>query len=252
MPFFYFEGMFCMRKTVSNREEGSKSNLLTVSAKVLPVWKVLISWVGMGMVFYLSSQVLRGVSANFFLCFGMVAVLTFQYGTDFVTKLFGRMRKGTKRWIPFYLFAGFAASYVLDMIFRAQLVAHVSIESTNQLSLPAFILEMLVMVVGIIGEEASVAILAFPIFGWLNQQSELRNYAYFLSAMISSVIFGISHLPVYQWNWIQCIFIIGLPRIFYNYAWKKTDSLWGGVWVHVLNNWIGFILIYLNQFLPSH
>lgn len=241
-----------MRRTVSNREKGSTSNLLTVSAKVLPVWKVLVSWVGMGMVFYLSSQVLRGVPANFFLCFGMVAVLTFQYGTDSVTKLFGRMRKGTKRWMLFYLFAGFAVPLVLTLILKPFLVPHASVESTSQLSPLVFVLEMLVMVIGLIGEEVGVAILAFPIFGWLKQQSELRRYAFFLSALISSVIFGLSHLPVYQWNWFQCIFIAGIPRIFYNYAWKKTDSLWGGVWVHVLNNWIAFGLSYLSQGIPRH
>lgn len=242
-----------MKRKLKNQNDGVQSKIIVVSGKILPIWKILISWVGFGVVFYVSTQLLRGVLANFFLCFGMVGVLTYQYGMGSLSSLFGRMKKGTKRWLLFYLVMGFAAPLLLDIMINPNLAAHVSMSSTKHLPLLDFLADMLIMFVGLIGEEAGVAALAFPLFGLINQFRGLKKNAFFLSALISSVIFGIGHLPVYQSNWIKCIFVIGLPRIFYNYAWKKTDSLWGGIWVHSLNNWIAYGLNYFSDLTkPKH
>lgn len=120
-----------MKSKSKNQNETYDSKIMTVSAKALPIWKILISWVGLVLIYYVSTQLLRGVFAYFFLCFGMVGVLTFQYGKEALLKIFGRMRKGTKLWMLFYLVMGFAVPLVLDIIIKPNILEHSSISSTN-------------------------------------------------------------------------------------------------------------------------
>lgn len=126
-----------MNRKRKNQKDDVQSKIMMVSAKRIPVWKVLISWVGLGIAFYISTQLLRGVLANALLCFGMIGVLTFQYGVGSLSSLFGRMKKGTKRWMLVYLVLGFAVPLVLALIINPNFTSHARVSSINQLSLLA-------------------------------------------------------------------------------------------------------------------
>lgn len=233
-------------ETMNNQRNYDEYNLIKISSKPLPIGKVLISWVAMLIVFFSATQFFIGTISYFILTFGMLMVLGFQYGFSAVRQLFGPIKKGTKHWIFIYLILCFAFSIAIDFLFKPTASEHVSLEGISKMPLLKFLLDMGLMTFSLIGEEVCVAILSFPIFGWLYQLPKIRRYAFFISGIVSSVVFGISHLPVYEGNWFQCIFLIGLPRIFYNYAWRKSDSMWAGVWAHTLNNLLPYSIVYFG------
>ena len=60
--------------------------------------------------------------------------------------------------------------------------------------------------------------------------------------LISSLIFGLIHLPTYDWNWVQCIVIIGTARMVLSLAWIMTKNIWVSTGAHVINDWLLFTL----------
>jgi membrane protease YdiL (CAAX protease family) len=58
--------------------------------------------------------------------------------------------------------------------------------------------------------------------------------------LISAVIFGLVHLPTYNWNWIQCLVIIGSARLVLSLAYIKTKNLWVSTGAHIFNDWVIF------------
>jgi hypothetical protein len=60
--------------------------------------------------------------------------------------------------------------------------------------------------------------------------------------VVSSVIFGLIHLPTYDWNLIQCIVVIGSARVVLTLAWIMTKNIWVSTGAHILNDWLLFAI----------
>lgn len=58
--------------------------------------------------------------------------------------------------------------------------------------------------------------------------------------LISSLLFGLIHLPTYDWNLIQCIVIIGTARMVLTLAWILTKNIWVSTGAHIINDWLLF------------
>jgi membrane protease YdiL (CAAX protease family) len=58
--------------------------------------------------------------------------------------------------------------------------------------------------------------------------------------IVSSLLFGLLHLPTYDWNWIQCIFIIGTARMLLTLPWILTKNIWVSTGAHIMNDWLLF------------
>lgn len=58
--------------------------------------------------------------------------------------------------------------------------------------------------------------------------------------LASSVIFGLFHLPTYDWNIIQCIVVIGTARLVLTLPWIMTKNIWVPTGAHILNDWLLF------------
>ncbi len=55
--------------------------------------------------------------------------------------------------------------------------------------------------------------------------------------LISSLLFGMAHLPTYDWHWAQCILIIGFARLVLSLAYFWTRNVWVSTLAHVINDW---------------
>jgi membrane protease YdiL (CAAX protease family) len=64
--------------------------------------------------------------------------------------------------------------------------------------------------------------------------------------LISSLIFGLIHLPTYDWNLIQCIVIIGSARMVLTLPWILTKNIWVSTGAHIVNDWLLFTLSLLG------
>lgn len=58
--------------------------------------------------------------------------------------------------------------------------------------------------------------------------------------LASSVMFGLIHLPTYDWNLIQCLVIIGSARMVLTLPWILTKNLWVSTGAHIVNDWLLF------------
>jgi membrane protease YdiL (CAAX protease family) len=73
--------------------------------------------------------------------------------------------------------------------------------------------------------------------GWLGLR---RKRAIVGAWLISSLIFGLVHLPTYDWNIVQCIVIIGSARMMLTLPWILTKNIWVSTGAHVINDWLLF------------
>lgn len=67
-----------------------------------------------------------------------------------------------------------------------------------------------------------------------------------LAILLSSVLFGMAHLPTYHWNWIQCLLVIGSARLVLTLPWIMTKNIWMSTGAHILNDWVLFALSLLG------
>jgi uncharacterized protein len=58
--------------------------------------------------------------------------------------------------------------------------------------------------------------------------------------LVSSLLFGLIHLPTYDWNLVQCIVIIGTARMVLTLAWILTKNIWVSTGAHIINDWLLF------------
>lgn len=58
--------------------------------------------------------------------------------------------------------------------------------------------------------------------------------------LASAVPFALVHLPTYNWNWVQCLVVIGGARLVLSLAYLATRNLWVSTGAHVLNDWVLF------------
>lgn len=64
--------------------------------------------------------------------------------------------------------------------------------------------------------------------------------------VVSSLLFGLIHLPTYHWNWIQCIVVIGSARMVLTLPWILTKNIWVSTGAHIINDWLLFGLSLLG------
>jgi membrane protease YdiL (CAAX protease family) len=67
-----------------------------------------------------------------------------------------------------------------------------------------------------------------------------RKKAIVAAWLISSLVFAMLHLPTYNWNWIQCIAIIGTARLVLTLPWILTKNIWVSTGAHITNDWLIF------------
>lgn len=73
-----------------------------------------------------------------------------------------------------------------------------------------------------------------------------RGKALVVAWLLSSLLFGFVHLPTYNWNWIQCIVVIGTARLMLTLAYLKTRNIWVSTGAHIINDWSIFVVVILG------
>ena len=217
-----------------------------------PKWnKTLIFW-GAALILNLVAISLSksmSVLPSILLGLGAVAILGGLYGTTRLRSFLGPMKAKRKLMFLSLLILSYAATIGMEKLLSVigtGASEHPAAAAAANQSLPAFLFTLFLMLFSMVGEEVLSALFTFPVWSWLKEKGLNSSLAFFLAAVFSSLIFGLSHLSVYNFNWTQCLLTIGLTRLPFSYAWKKMDSIWGGILIHFLFN----ALILLLQFLP--
>nr|WP_315198324.1 type II CAAX endopeptidase family protein [uncultured Aquabacterium sp.] len=157
--------------------------------------------------------------------------------------LFGRVGSREVRLMVGFALLNIVVSLGLGAIVMA--LGHVSPNaSTSQLGsmdtveLLAFFAKTLPQ---LLGEEVITILPFLALLQWLTQSLKWGRKAAIVAAwMLTSVIFGLLHLPTYDWNWVQCIVVIGGARMMLTLPWILTKNLWVSTGAHITNDWILF------------
>lgn len=123
-------------------------------------------------------------------------------------------------------------------LFISQFIPSFNVEQTQELGLPdvrdssdLFMIGLFLVVIVPLAEEF---IFRGYLFGLLR-----RNLSFLVTALIVSVLFGLAHG---QWNVGIVTFILSLALCFIR---EKTGSIWTGVALHGLQNFVAFLLLYV-------
>jgi membrane protease YdiL (CAAX protease family) len=93
----------------------------------------------------------------------------------------------------------------------------------------------------LLGEEVITILPFLALLQWLTQSLRWGRKAAVVAAwVLTSVMFGLLHLPTYDWNWLQCIVVIGGARMMLTLPWIMTKNLWVSTGAHITNDWILF------------
>lgn len=74
-----------------------------------------------------------------------------------------------------------------------------------------------------------------------------RTQSVICAWLLSSLIFGLAHLPSYNWNWLQCIAVIGSARLILTLAYIRTKNIWVSTGAHIINDWTIFLLVMVTH-----
>jgi len=103
----------------------------------------------------------------------------------------------------------------------------------------------------LIGEEV-VSILPLLAVLWLcvSKFGLSRRVGLVIAVVVSTLWFAAMHLPTYDWNFIQCVGIIGSARIVLTLAYLLTRNLWVSSIAHIFNDWVLFLTSFAIGHLP--
>jgi membrane protease YdiL (CAAX protease family) len=93
----------------------------------------------------------------------------------------------------------------------------------------------------LLGEEVITILPFLALLQWFTQALGWGRKSSILVAWVgTSVLFGLLHLPTYDWNWVQCIVVIGSARMLLTLPWIMTKNLWVSTGAHITNDWLLF------------
>jgi uncharacterized protein len=91
------------------------------------------------------------------------------------------------------------------------------------------------------GEEVITLLPFLALLYWLSAVRGLgRKAAIVVAWLVSSLVFGLIHLPTYDWNLVQCVVIIGSARLVLTLPWILTKNIWVSTGAHIFNDWLLF------------
>lgn len=64
-----------------------------------------------------------------------------------------------------------------------------------------------------------------------------RKRAIIVAWLATSLVFGLLHLPAYDWNVVQCVLVIGTARLVLTLPWIMTKNIWVSTGAHIVNDW---------------
>jgi hypothetical protein len=95
----------------------------------------------------------------------------------------------------------------------------------------------------LLGEEVITLLPFLALLQWLSKGFGLGRKGAVIGAWLAtSVLFGLIHLPTYDWNWIQCIVVIGSARMVLTLPWILTKNAWVSTGAHIVNDWLLFTM----------
>jgi membrane protease YdiL (CAAX protease family) len=144
------------------------------------------------------------------------------------------------------LVSGVAGITVMTFYGTAPNAAVAGLGTLSALELLIFLMRTFIQLIG----EELVSILPLLAVLWLcvSKFGLSRRVGLVIAVVVSTLWFSAMHLPTYDWNFIQCVGIIGTARIVLTLAYLFTRNLWVSSIAHIFNDWA----LFLGSFAIGH
>lgn len=188
-----------------------------------------------------TTSILPGKLAIFSLMVAAAIAIVIQYEKPALAKLYAPVKAKTWRWvIPIVIITIVVtfATIFLGQALGIQSVANGALDGPGTVGQKLF--QLVLVCVSLIGEEMITAVMTLPFFSLLLSRVD-EDKAWWIAAVIGSVLFGLMHVNVYHFNMYQCIVATGLTRLPFTWLWKKSDSLTTAIVAHILYDVILFL-----------
>lgn len=180
------------------------------------------------------------IIAPFALAISGFVSLYILFGKKGITATFSKPKKVVSTYI-----IGLICSYIFAFI--GVLITKTLLNSTpnsNPMTKRMDFVGLLKTIPMLLGEELITIVLLIIIVNLLGGTRK----GLIVAVIASTLIFGFLHLPTYNWNFVQVLFIIAVARIPFTLASLRSDSLYTGLLIHITYDWIIFIpIILLNH-----
>jgi uncharacterized protein len=98
--------------------------------------------------------------------------------------------------------------------------------------------------VQLLGEELFAVLLFLAVLHLFYSRAGLpRGRSVVIAWLLSALLFGLLHLPAYDWNLVQCVVVIGSARLVLSLAYIKTKNIWVSYGAHLINDWTIFVYL---------
>lgn len=97
----------------------------------------------------------------------------------------------------------------------------------------------------LLGEELVTIVPLLAILSLMTAAGAPRWLAILVAWLATGVIFGLLHLPTYDWNLVQAVTVIGSARLALSVAYLATRNVWASTIAHVANDWTLFTTVVL-------
>lgn len=98
------------------------------------------------------------------------------------------------------------------------------------------------------GENIIFTTFLFLLFRLFNKKL-LLGHSILFSLCGASILFGLIHLPTYDYNWVQCIFIIGLPSTFHMLTYILFKNIFLSYFTHLFFDYMVWSSVILYLFI---
>lgn len=90
----------------------------------------------------------------------------------------------------------------------------------------------------LLGEELMTILPFLAILWFFHAKTRIgRNAAVLTAWLLSALLFGLVHLPTYDWNIVQCVVVIGSARLVLTWAYVWSKNIWVSTGAHIINDW---------------
>ncbi|CAH1855905.1 CPBP family glutamic-type intramembrane protease [Convivina praedatoris] len=166
--------------------------------------------------------------------FGGMLSLVILYGVNGFKSLLKPMIKGSIKRVIF----GFLLANLIVFIFAGIcMLFHISgAEHSFYRQSPTKTEQLIFIVTSLIqipGEELIMATFTLPMIEYIHNKGISTKSAWIWANLIGCFIFMLMHLPAYDYN-LASVIMVGLGRYPFTSLWHQTQSLRGGIYVHLL------------------
>lgn len=127
-----------------------------------------------------------------------------------------------------------------------------AVASLTELDTTARVLFFLRSVPQLLGEEVLTILPFLAVLDLAHRRLGLSRFAALIAAwLLSSILFGLVHLPSYYWNLLQCLVVIGSARLVLLLPYMLTKNTLVSTGAHVLNDWTIFGVVVMASMLTT-